>query len=90
MFKEVYHPNAHLSNIKNIKRGLRARTKVLNTLGQRPVDAKAIVKETGMLYGVVMHHLRLLEAERIVERKGSKPHVWVLTGIGQKRLMNAG
>jgi predicted Rossmann fold nucleotide-binding protein DprA/Smf involved in DNA uptake len=90
MFKEAYHPNAYLSDIRNIKRGLRARTKVLNILGERSVEAKVIAKETGMLYGVVMHHLRLLEAERIVERKGSKPHVWVLTGIGQKRLMNAG
>jgi predicted Rossmann fold nucleotide-binding protein DprA/Smf involved in DNA uptake len=90
MFKEAYHPNAYLSSIKNIKRGLRARTNVLNALSQRSVEAKAIAKETGMLYGVVMHHLRLLEAERIVERKGSKPFVWVLTGIGQKRLVNAG
>jgi len=90
MFREAYHPNAYLSNIKNIRLGLQARTKILNVLDKRSLDAKTVSKETGMTYGVVIHHLRLLEAEGIVERKGSKPHVWVLTGLGQKRLVNLG
>ena len=90
MYREAYHPNAYLSAIKNIRLGLRARTKILNILERLSVNAKTIAKETGMPYGVVMHHLRLLEAEGIVERRGSKPHVWVLTGLGQKRLGNVG
>ena len=90
VIKEAYHPNAYLANIRNIKRGLQTRTKVLNVLDKSSVDAKAIAKETGMPYGVVMHHLRLLEAEGIIERKGSKPHIWVSTGLGQKRLVNLG
>jgi DNA-binding transcriptional ArsR family regulator len=90
MLKEAYHPNAYLSNIKNIKLGLRTRTKILSVLDKGSVDAKTIAKETGMLYGVIMHHLRLLEAEGIVERKGSRPHVWVVTGLGQRRLVNLG
>jgi len=87
MFREAYHPNAYLSAIRNIKLGLQARTKVLCALERLSVDAKSIARETAMPYGVVMHHLRLLEAEGIVERKGSKPHTWVLTGLGQKRLL---
>jgi len=90
MSRETYHPNAYLSNIKNIRLGLRARTTILNVLEKRSIDAKTIAKEAEIHYGVVMHHLRLLEAEGIVERKGSKPHVWVLTGLGQKRLVNLG
>jgi DNA-binding transcriptional ArsR family regulator len=90
MLKEAYHPNAYLSNIKNIKLGLRARSKILSILDKGSVDAKTIAKETGMRYGVIMHHLRLLEAEGIVERKGSKPHTWAVTGLGQKRLVNLG
>jgi DNA-binding transcriptional ArsR family regulator len=90
MFKEDYHPNAYLSNIKNNRLGLRARTRILNVLERISVDAKTIAKETGMHYGVVTHHLRLLKAEAIVERKLDKPHIWVLTGRGQKRLMNLG
>lgn len=89
MLKELYHPNAYLENIRNIKLGLRARTKVLNFLEGRSLDAKTVAKETGLFYGVVMHHLRLLEAEGIVVRKGSRPYVWALTGAGQKRLVNS-
>lgn len=90
MFREAYHPNAYLSNIKNIRLGLRSRTRILNVLDKRSVDAKTISGETEMHYGVVMHHLRLLEAEGIIERKQSKPHIWVLTGSGQKRLVSLG
>jgi DNA-binding transcriptional ArsR family regulator len=90
MLKEAYHPNAYLSNIKNIKLGLRTRSKILSILDKGSADAKTIAKETGMRYGVIMHHLRLLEAEGIVERKGSKPHTWTVTGLGQKRLVNLG
>jgi len=90
MLKEAYHPNAFLSNIKNIKLGLQARTRILNALDKRPVDAKTLSNEAGMHYQVVLHHLRLLEVEGIVERKRSKPNVWALTGFGQKRLPNLG
>lgn len=86
--RETHHPNAYLSHIKNVKLGLRARTQVLNVLEKHSADAKTIGKEARMPYGVVMHHLRLLESEGTVERKGSRPHVWMLTGLGQKRLVN--
>lgn len=86
MLKETYHPNAYLASIKNMKLGLRARTRILNVLEKLSVDAKSIAKDAGLPYGVVMHHLRLLEAEGIINRKGSKPYVWALTGLGQKRL----
>jgi hypothetical protein len=34
-----------------------------------------------------MHHLRLLESEGTVNRKGKRPYIWLLTGLGQKRLI---
>ena len=89
MVRETWHPNAYLSAIKNIKLGLRARTRILNVLERRSVDARTIANEAGMHYRVVVHHLKLLEAEEIVERKGARPHTWVLTGVGQKRLVSA-
>jgi DNA-binding transcriptional ArsR family regulator len=88
IIKEAYHPKAYLSNIKNIKLGLRARTRILNALEANSSEARIIAKATGMRYGVVLHHLRLLESEGIIERKGKKPHTWTLTGLGQKRLVN--
>jgi predicted transcriptional regulator len=90
MFKETYHPNAFLSNIRNIKLGLLARTRILNILDKDSANARTIARETEMFYGAIMHHLRLLEAEGIVQRKGSKPYAWLLTGSGQKRLVNTG
>jgi len=90
MLREAYHPKAYLSNIKNIRRGLQARTRILDVLDKHSIDAKTIAKETGMHYGVVRHHLRLLETEEITERKQGKPHIWAVTGLGQKRLVNLG
>ena len=90
LIRETYHPNAYLASIKNVKLGLRARTRILNVLEKRFGDAKTIAREAGVAYGVVIHHLRLLEAEETVERKGSKPHIWALTGFGQKRLASLG
>jgi len=90
IIKETFHPRACLSKTKNIKLGLKARTKVLNVLEKHFGDAKSIAIEAEMHYGVVMHHLKLLTGEDIVERKGSKPHIWALTGLGQRRLVNSG
>ena len=89
MLREAYHPNAYLASIKNMKLGLRARTRILDVLEKLSVDAKSVAKNAGMPYASVMHHLKLLEAEGIVNRKGGKPYVWTLTGLGQKRLANS-
>jgi predicted transcriptional regulator len=80
------HPNAYLTSIRNVYSGLNARTKILETLESSPISAVIIAKETSLSYNVVMHHLRLLEKEGIVNRKGSRPYYWVSTGLGQKRL----
>jgi len=76
-----------LQQIKNIRNGLKARTVLLNLLETRISDASSIAKETLLSYGVVMHHLKLLERENTVLRKGHRPYVWELTGLGQKRLV---
>jgi DNA-binding transcriptional ArsR family regulator len=83
-----YHPNAYLTNVRNNKRGLKARSSILQGLNIVTGNAKALAAEAEMPYGVVMHHLRLLRAEGIVSRQGSRPFVWVLSGLGQKRLVN--
>ena len=88
VIKETYHPNAYLQRIRNVKSGLKARTRVLNSLEVQSSNAGAIAKENALSYAVVMHHLRLLEAEGVVSRKGSRPYSWVLTGLGQKRLVS--
>ncbi len=80
------HPNAYLKNIRNVNCGLKARTKILEILETKQLSAGTIAKELPLSYGVVIHHLRLLANEGIVQRKGNRPYYWVSSGLGQKRL----
>ena len=73
--------------MKNVKSGLKARTIILEALETRLSNAAYIAKEKSLSYGVVLHHLRLLENEGTVNRKGKRPYFWMLTGLGQKRLI---
>jgi DNA-binding transcriptional ArsR family regulator len=73
-------------NIRNVKSGLAARSKILFLLDNQASSASKIAKESALTYGTVMHHLGLLRDEGIVERKGGRRFVWVSTGYGQKCL----
>ncbi|MEM3616735.1 MAG: hypothetical protein QXJ31_02330 [Candidatus Bathyarchaeia archaeon] len=86
MPREEYHPNAYLTDFRNVKLGLKARTLILNFLEHSSADAKTVAKGTGLPYGVVIHHLKLLESKGIAKRKSKRPSVWALTGLGQRRL----
>ncbi len=87
MSKGPYHPKAFLISKRNVSRGLANRTKVISILERNPMNAKEISKEARISYTSVLHHLRLLEKENIVARRGKKPYVWELTGAGQQSLM---
>ena len=87
--KRVFHPRAFLSRKRNVRLGLVARTRVLQALEKNKSDVKGTMESTGLKYNVVIHHLHLLEAERVVVRRGNKkPYVWQLTGAGQQRLVH--
>lgn len=86
--KAKFHPKAFLSTKRNVNRGLTARTQVIQALENTVLKVSGIGKVTGLSYKVVLHHLKLLEVERVVTRKGNKPHIWELTGAGQQRLVN--
>jgi predicted transcriptional regulator len=75
-----------MRNVRNVSSGLRARSKILETLEIKPCDALTIAKTTALSYGAAMHHLHLLENEGIVHRNGRRPYYWASTGLGQKRL----
>jgi len=86
--KAQFHPKAFLLTKRNVKRGLRSRTKVIRTLEDNALTIRKICRFTGLSYQIVAHHLRLLETEKVVIRKGKKPYLWELTGIGQQQLVN--
>ncbi len=87
--KAKFHPKAYLSTKRNISRGLTVRTQIIQALEYNSSKVKHIVKATGLRYNVVLHHLKLLEAERVATRKGRRPHMWQLTGAGQQSLVNS-
>jgi len=86
--KENYHPNAYLHNVKGVKRGLTARTKILNFIEQTLSSASTMAVKTDLSYEAILYHLHLLEAEGTVRRKSKRPYLWELTGSGQKRLVD--
>lgn len=86
--KARFHPKAFLSTKRNVRLGLTSRTKVIQALEKKASNARSISNATGLSYAIVLHHLRLLEAEKVVTRKGKKPFLWELTGAGQQRLVN--
>ncbi len=85
--KERYHPKAFLTEKRNVRLGLIARSRVARFLEKQPSNARTIAKGTGMSYAAVLHHLRLFEAEKVVARKGKRPFQWELTGAGQQALV---
>jgi predicted transcriptional regulator len=89
-YKQTYHPNAFLKLKRNVKKGLKARTKILELLNGSKKKYEFTVKDLSRLaklsYYSSFHHLRLLENEQIVKRQGKRPYKWKITGKGQKVL----
>ena len=88
MFKIRYNPNAYLANRRNVRLGLVARTRILDVIEKKESTIKEVRQATGLKFAVVLYHLKLLEEETVVQRKGGKkPYSWMLTGVGQRRLV---
>ncbi|MCX8176774.1 MAG: ArsR family transcriptional regulator [Candidatus Bathyarchaeota archaeon] len=75
-----------MPDFRNNRLGLKARTLILDVLENGAADMKTIARETGLHYSVIRHHLQLLKAQEIVCKKSSRPSIWELSGLGQKRL----
>jgi len=80
------HPKAYLATKRNVKAGLRARSKILFVLEEAKRSAPDIAKQSGLGYECVMYHLRSMRKERLVERSRQRPYIWRLTMFGQQRL----
>jgi predicted transcriptional regulator len=90
MLKIAYNPNAYLTQKRNVRLGLVARSKILQVVEKQAVSIRVIRDATGLKYAVILYHLKLLEGEKVVQRQGEKrPYAWVLTGIGQRRLVGS-
>lgn len=90
MLKIAYNPNAYLTQKRNVRLGLVARSKILQVVEQQAASIRVIRDATSLKYAVVLYHLKLLEEEKVVQRQGGKkPYAWSLTGVGQKRLVES-
>jgi len=76
-------PRAYLRVIRNVKRGIEARSIIISALRRESLTAKEVARRTGLSYATVRLQLRNLEKEGIVKREGKPPHQWRLTGKGQ-------
>jgi len=86
MAKDEMHPKAYLATKRNVKAGLRARSKILFALEEAKGRASDIAKRSGLGYDCVIYHLRSMRKERLVERSRRRPFLWALTRFGQQRL----
>ncbi len=89
--REEYHPNAYLGRRRNVTKGLKARTKILEVMGgTKEPTIKELSRLAALSYSSSFRHLRFLEEEGIVKREGKRPYKWKITGKGQKSLDELG
>ena len=71
--------------------GLKARTKIIKMMENADMEtettARMISEFAALGYHSSLHHLHLLEEEKIVKRSGKRPYKWTLTGKGQKGII---
>ncbi|GBC69184.1 hypothetical protein HRbin01_00878 [archaeon HR01] len=81
------NPKAYLRRLKNVRRGVIARSKIIEALGDISLTVQQIHRRTGLSPQSVRYHLGNMLAEGIVSRKLSGRRAWWnLTGAGQKTL----
>lgn len=87
MFEEI-DPRAYLKKIRNNKKGIRTRSKIIKILKMnKKLTIKEISKTISRSKAVIRRHLRNLEREGIITKnKAGKANIYSLTGIGQKQL----
>lgn len=80
-----FNPNAYLPNFRNQRVGVKARSLILNALGERNLNTGELKSETGLSDGSLRYHLKLLERYRLVRRvKYGGKASYELTGLGQQ------
>lgn len=80
------NPKAYLSQMRNVRRGVIARSKIIDSLGVG-ATIPHICSRSGLSPSNVRYHLTNMLAEGLVSRKRLKRRDWwTLTGAGQKTI----
>ncbi|MCL7383390.1 MAG: winged helix-turn-helix domain-containing protein [Thaumarchaeota archaeon] len=81
------NPRAYLARIKNVKKGVNTRSKILEVIKSRPLTLKSIAEQVGKSGSSIRRHLKNMEAEGIVKSQRYKGRIiWMTTGVGQKAI----
>ncbi len=81
------HPKAYLTSKRNVKAGLRSRSRILTALEKGRKTVREITKESELTYECVAYHLNTMKKDHLVDRmNASRPFSWGLTPYGQQKL----
>ncbi|MCS7385975.1 MAG: winged helix-turn-helix domain-containing protein [archaeon GB-1867-005] len=81
---QKYEALAFLRSIKNVRKGLLTRSKIIRLLKTRAATTKELAGNVKLSYSTVRRHLKMMEKEGIVIKVYRK---WKLTGKGQQDLL---
>ncbi|MEM2083799.1 MAG: winged helix-turn-helix domain-containing protein [Nitrososphaerota archaeon] len=87
MFEEI-DPRAYLQKIRNNKKGIKTRSKIIKILKRNnKLTIKEISKTISRSRTVIRRHLKNLEREGIIiKNKTGKTNIYSLSGIGQRQI----
>lgn len=81
------YPRAYLRRIKNVKRGISTRSRIIDALKQKPLTVNELAELMELSPSTIRRHLRNMLREGIVlSFRAEKKRLWKLTGIGQAAL----
>ena len=81
------YPRAYLRRIKNVKRGVSTRSRIIDALKQKPLTINELAELMEMSPSTIRRHLRNMSREGIVLKfKSERKRLWKLTGRGQTAL----
>ncbi len=84
---ETINPRAYLKSIRNVRRGVVTRSRILDTIGPGSLTTLEICRRTGLNPSNVRYHLsNMLTEGLVVKRRGKGGIWWRLSGIGQKTI----
>jgi len=83
----LIRPRAYLRRIRNVRRGVSTRSKIIDHLIRKPSTTSELADRIGLSKSSIRRHLKNMSAERIVERFKFRGKIfWKLTGSGQMAL----
>ncbi|MEM1655739.1 MAG: winged helix-turn-helix domain-containing protein [Nitrososphaerota archaeon] len=88
--RQIIRGRAYLRGLRNVRRGLLTRSKIIDALSRKASTISQIAEEIGLSKSAVRRHLKNMLAEGIVEKLRFKGKIlWKLSGSGQLNLEEA-